>query len=86
MTDKIQGKQQEEKDNDTQGTGKIIYPKDNPGNMKTNLGPLPQSWPEETQKNSRTVEVVSKDMEIGDLELDRMEVTCSNKDPTLIPP
>ena len=58
MTDKIQGKQQEEKDNDTQGIGKIISPKDNLGTNKTNPDPLPQSRPEETQKDSGSVEVV----------------------------
>ena len=42
MTDKFQGKQQEEKDNDTQGIGKIIGPKDNLGTKKTNSDPLTQ--------------------------------------------
>ena len=32
------------------------------------------------------MEVASEDMEIGDIELDRMEAACSDKDPALIPP
>ena len=32
------------------------------------------------------MEVVSEDMEIGDLDLDKMEAACLDKDPTLIPP
>ena len=86
VEDKIQEEQQGEHDKENQGTCKNITPKENPGTMKTNPEPLIQSQPEETKKDSKTMEVVSEDMEIGDLNLDRMEAACSDKDPALIPP
>ena len=48
MKDKILGKQQEEKDNDTQGTDKISAPKDIHGSKKTTPNTLPQNRLEET--------------------------------------
>ena len=42
--------------------------------------------PEEPQIVSGSEEVVSEDMEIGDLDLDRMEAASYDQDPTKIPP
>ena len=46
---------------------------------------IPPNWPKDPQKDSGSGEVATKDMEIGDLDLDRLEATCSDKDPTKIP-
>ena len=53
--------------------------------MKNNPEPLIQSQPKETKKDSGIVEVVSEDMEIGDVDLNRMEAACSDKYLALIP-
>ena len=42
--------------------------------------------PEEPRIVSGSREVVSEDMEIGDLDLDRMEASCYDQDPAKIPP
>ena len=46
---------------------------------------IPPNRPEDPQKDSGLGEVATEDMEIGDLDLDRLEAACSDKDPVKIP-
>ena len=76
--DKIPSKQHGEKNNELQGDDK------NPVPTETMDG-IPPNRPEDPQKDSGSREVATEDMEIGDLDLDRLEATCFDKDPTKIP-
>ena len=86
MKDKLQAEQQREQEKENQGNEKDKTPKKKPERAKTNPKPLIQNQQEEAKKESGTMEFVSEDMEIGDLDLDRMEVACSYKDPSQISP
>ena len=50
------------------------------------LGGLFLIWPEESQAEPGSGDVILEYMEVGDLDLDRMEAACSDQEPTKIPP
>ena len=79
MIDKILSKQEGEKNNDIQGDDK------NPALTDT-LDGTPLKRPEESHIDLGSGEGATEDMEIGDLELDRLEASYSNKEPATIPP
>ena len=72
-------KQEGEKSKDIQGDDK------NPAPIDSWDG-TPLKHLEEPQKDLGSGEGATEDMEIGDLDLDRLEFACSNKDPASIPP
>ena len=79
MIDKLLIKQEGEKNNDIQGDDKNPAPTDSPDGT-------PLKRPKEPQKDLGSGEGATEDMEIGDLDLDRLEATCSDKDLAKISP
>ena len=86
MNNKTLSKQQGEEDKETQRADKNPVPTDYHGSENTTPEGLPLNRPEEPQIVLGSGEVVSEDMEIGDLDLDRMEASCYDQDPAKIPP
>ena len=85
MKNKTLSKQQVEEDKETQRADKNLVPTDYHGSENTTLEGLPLNRPEEPHIVSGSREVVSQDMEIGDIDLDRMEAACYDQDPAKIP-
>ena len=79
MIDKLSSKQEGEKSKDIQGDNKNPALTDSPDGS-------PLKRLEEPQKDLGSGEGATEDMEIGDLDLDRLESSCSDKDPAKIPP
>ena len=72
MIEKLPSKQEGEKNNDIQEDDKNPTPTDSSDGT-------PLKRPEEPQKDLVLGEGATEDMEIGDLDLDRLEASCSNK-------
>ena len=59
---------------------------DSPCIMFASLEGCSLIWPEESQVEPGFGDGISLDMEVGDLDLDRMEAACSDQEPAKIPP
>ena len=79
MIEKLSSKQEGEESKDIQEDDKNPAPTDSPDGT-------PLKRPEEPQKDLGSGEGATEDMQIRDLYIDRLEATCSNKDPATIPP
>ena len=84
--DKSPSNHKGEDDKETPGDVNILAPMDSPCIKTTSLDGCTPIWPEESQIEQGSGEGISEDMEVGDLDLDRMEAACSDQEPTKTPP
>ena len=84
--DKNPSNQQGEEDNEILGEAKNQDHLVSPCVISAPLEGCSSSRPEEPQADPGSEDGTSGDMEVGDLDLDRMEAACSDKEPAKIPP
>ena len=82
VKEKLQADQQSDQNKENQRKETEVTPKKQQEITKDNSEPLFQRQQEAVKKDSGTMELVSEDMEIVDLDLDGLEVACSDKHPT----
>ena len=85
MQDKNPSNHQGEEDKETPGDVKILAPMDSPSIKTASSDGRTLIRPKESQIKLGSGEGVPEDMEVGDLDLDRMEEACSDQDPANIP-
>ena len=79
MINELPSKQEGKNNDDIKGNDKNLALTDSPDGT-------PLKHPKETQKDLGSGEGATEDMEIGDLDLDILEASFSNKEPATIPP
>ena len=83
--DKNPSNHQGEEDKEILGYVKILAPTNSPSIKTASPDGCTLIRPEESQIEPGSREGISEDMEVGDLDLDRMEAACSDQDPAKIP-
>ena len=84
--DKNPSNNQGEEDKETPRDVNILAPMDSPSIKTASPDGCTLIRPEESQIEPGYGEGIPEDMEVGDLDLDRMEAACFDQDLTKIPP